>query len=76
MISTRSNRFNFFTALILLIVQQAVGQIAPGKVVDENGLPFPGVLVLNTQTNVAVETSIDGAFSIQSSPNTPLKNHL
>lgn len=73
MISTRSNRFNFFTALILLIVQQAVGQMATGKVVDENGLPFPGVLVLNTQTNVAVETSIDGAFSIQSSPNTPLK---
>jgi TonB-linked SusC/RagA family outer membrane protein len=69
----KNTTVTYLIAIFLLLVQQAVGQMASGKVVDESGMPFPGVVVLNLQTNVAVETSIDGVFSIQASPNTSLK---
>ena len=44
------------------------GNRITGKVVDENGEPLPGaVVMLNGQTSSAVETDLDGLFDIVAS---------
>ena len=33
-----------------------------GKVIDENSLPIPGAIVLNTGTSIGIQTDFDGNF--------------
>ncbi|WP_316786342.1 TonB-dependent receptor [Pedobacter frigiditerrae] len=76
----------FFIALILcaqilfiFITQQVhatsniniadLGKIT-GKVIDENGLPFPGATIKIVQTNQILQSSTDGSFSFSVQPGT------
>lgn len=58
-----------FVMLVLAIPMWAQkGNRITGKVVDENGEPLPGaVVMLNGQTSSAVETDLDGLFDIVAS---------
>ncbi|WP_316771085.1 TonB-dependent receptor [Pedobacter frigiditerrae] len=41
-----------------------------GKVIDENGLPFPGATIKIVQTNQILQSSTDGSFSFSVQPGT------
>ncbi|SFG04592.1 TonB-linked outer membrane protein, SusC/RagA family [Salegentibacter agarivorans] len=40
-------------------------QVVEGKVLDDNGLPLPGVNVIIQNTNTGTQTDFDGVFSIE-----------
>ncbi|PRX43802.1 SusC/RagA family TonB-linked outer membrane protein [Salegentibacter salegens] len=40
-------------------------QVVEGKVMDDNGLPLPGVNVIIQNTNTGTQTDFDGVFSIE-----------
>ncbi|RPH31933.1 MAG: SusC/RagA family TonB-linked outer membrane protein [Bacteroidales bacterium] len=49
------------------------GKMIQGKVVDEQGLPLPGVSVIIVGTNQGVSTDIDGKFSIEAAKGSLLR---
>ncbi|TCC94260.1 TonB-dependent receptor [Pedobacter frigiditerrae] len=46
-----------------------IGKIT-GKVIDENGLPFPGATIKIVQTNQILQSNADGSFSFSLQPGT------
>ncbi|MHA7944947.1 SusC/RagA family TonB-linked outer membrane protein [Formosa sp. 3Alg 14/1] len=79
--------FNFSRELIYLVQNKtvaitnkakAIQNIINGKVFDNNGLPLPGVTVLEKGTNNGTTTDFDGAFviNIQNSNSILVFSHL
>ncbi len=58
------------TLLLVLFVQLSFAQqkTVTGTVVDEQGLPLPGVNVLIQGTTIGTQTDFDGRYSLQASP--------
>ncbi|PKD18659.1 SusC/RagA family TonB-linked outer membrane protein [Salegentibacter salinarum] len=48
-----------------LIDPSGFQQVVKGKVMDDNGLPLPGVNVIIQNTNTGTQTDFDGVFSIE-----------
>jgi TonB-linked SusC/RagA family outer membrane protein len=59
------------TIFFICIVQMGFTQqkLITGKVVDENGLPLPGVNIIKQDTSEGIQTDFDGNFEIQASEN-------
>jgi TonB-linked SusC/RagA family outer membrane protein len=57
----------FLTLLLVLVVQIGFAQekTVSGTVVDEDGLPMPGVNVIEKGTSNGVQTNFDGEYSIK-----------
>jgi TonB-linked SusC/RagA family outer membrane protein len=47
------------------VINSAISKVITGKVIDENGLPLPGVTVTLKGTTSAVGTDVNGAFKIE-----------
>ncbi|WBL21923.1 SusC/RagA family TonB-linked outer membrane protein [Zunongwangia sp. HRR-M8] len=57
----------FLTLFMVLVVQLVFAQekTVTGTVIDEDGLPLPGVNVIEKGTNNGVQTNFDGNYSIE-----------
>lgn len=62
----RTKFSSILTLLLVLVVQITFAQERPiaGTVVDDSGLPLPGVTVLIKGTNTGTQTDFDGNYSI------------
>jgi len=59
-------RNSIFGCLVFLLLPFfGLAQAITGKVVDESGLPLPGVSIINTVSKATTVTDIDGGFSLQ-----------
>ncbi len=58
------------TLFLVLVVQLTFAQqkTVTGTVIDDSGLPLPGVNVLVQGTNTGTQTDFDGQYSLQASP--------
>ena len=58
------------TLFMVLVVQLVFAQekTVTGEVIDEDGLPLPGVNVIVKGTNNGVQTDFDGMYNIQAAP--------
>ncbi len=65
--------FIFCCFALLLLPAWAFSQTISGKVVDETGLPLPGVSIANTASGANSITDIDGNFSIAANTGDPIK---
>lgn len=65
----RKKLTGILTLLLVLVVQLSFAQqkTITGTVIDESGLPLPGVNVLVQGTNTGTQTDFDGQYSIQAS---------
>lgn len=61
-----------FLALILLPAYMS-GQVIKGSVLDETGLPLPGVSITAVTTGIVTISDFDGNFSIKAQPEEMLK---
>ncbi|MDX1720813.1 MAG: carboxypeptidase-like regulatory domain-containing protein, partial [Salegentibacter mishustinae] len=63
----RTKFSSILTLLLVLVVQITFAQerTITGTVVDEDGLPLPGVTVLVKGTNQGTQTDFDGNYSIE-----------
>ncbi len=70
-----SNRVRLVFLVLLSVVYstaQAQNTVVTGKVVDNSGIPLPGVNIIISGTTTGTETDFDGNFSIQASPDQTL----
>ncbi|NUY82211.1 TonB-dependent receptor [Flavobacterium sp. MAH-1] len=65
--------FIFCCLALLMLPAFANAQAIRGKVVDENGLPLPGVSINNTTSGGSTVTDIDGNFAVNAKTGDALK---
>jgi TonB-linked SusC/RagA family outer membrane protein len=67
----KTNLKNFLTLLVALLIQVSFAQerTVTGTVLDNMGLPLPGVSVVIRGTQTGTQTDTAGRFSIQAAPN-------
>jgi len=65
---------SFLTLFLVLLVQNLIAQerIVSGKVTDTNGLPLPGVSVVEKGTTNGSQTDFDGNYKVKVSPSATL----
>jgi TonB-dependent starch-binding outer membrane protein SusC len=54
-----------FLSVLFSVYGQAQGVTVKGNVIDENGLPIPGVTILIKGTSNATSTDLDGNYQIK-----------
>ena len=58
-----------FLAMLFFVQGHAQTNVITGKIIDENGLPFPGVNILIKGTSKSTSTDLDGNYQIAAASN-------
>ena len=58
-----------FLSVVFAVYGQAQEVSIKGKVIDENGLPIPGVTILTKGSSKATASDMDGAYQIKAASN-------